>query len=445
MDWDEATRRQFLAQIEEQALRLTRLVGDLLDLSRIEGGAVRPDRDWYDVAETLTGVLADLGSPCGHHPIVLDVGPDAGVALFDHVHLRQVLQNLLENAAKFSPEGCPIRVAARRVIGQIEISVEDHGPGIHPRSVSAGSKNSTEEGRRRAAAGAPASGSPSARGSSRRMVAASAPRRRQAGAPASSLPCRRPQAAPSSPRRSGEGWPAHHERAGGRIVPVRVLAVDDEPEILRTLRLILTGHGYDVITAETGEDALAAIARRLPDVILLDLMLPGIDGLEVITHVRQRSAVPIIVLSARGEELTKVQALDLGADDYLAKPFGAKELLARVRVALRHAAGALGAPVAQFGDLRIDFERRSVAIAGREVALTPKENAVLLYLVANAGRVLTHRDILREVWGPEYTGELQYLRNIMVSLRRKLERDPEHPAYLVTEPGTGYRFRALHA
>jgi len=163
----------------------------------------------------------------------------------------------------------------------------------------------------------------------------------------------------------------------------------------------------------------------------------------VIRRVRRRSSVPIIVLSARGEELTKVEALDLGADDYLAKPFGAKELLARVRVALRHVAGALNAPIVEMGDLRVDFERRLVTIAEHEVPLTPKENAVLLYLVANRGRVLTHSAILREVWGPEYAHETQYLRNIIASLRRKLEGDPARPAYLVTEPGTGYRFRAL--
>ncbi len=223
----------------------------------------------------------------------------------------------------------------------------------------------------------------------------------------------------------------------------RILAVDDEPEILRTLRMILTGHGYDLVTVETGEAALDAIAHRIPDVILLDLMLPGINGLEVIRQVRRRSSVPIIVLSARGEELTKVEALDLGADDYLSKPFGVKELLARVRVALRHAAGALNAPVVDVGDLHVDFERRLVTLAGREVTLTPKENAVLLFLVAHRGRVLTHGAILREVWGPEYTRETQYLRNIINSLRRKIERDPAHPAYLVTEPGIGYRFRAL--
>ena len=222
-----------------------------------------------------------------------------------------------------------------------------------------------------------------------------------------------------------------------------VLVVDDEPEIVRTVRLLLTGSGYRVITAPTGEDALEEIEHRMPDLVVLDLMLPGMDGIDVLRHIRARSRVPVLVLSARGEELTKVQALDEGADDYIAKPFGAKEFLARIRVALRHVSGALNTPAAHFGDLTIDFERRLVRRGGAETPLTPKETAVLLFLVSNAGRVLTHRAILSEVWGPEYTGELQYLRNVIGSLRRKLERDPVKPEYLVTEAGTGYRFRAM--
>jgi two-component system KDP operon response regulator KdpE len=208
------------------------------------------------------------------------------------------------------------------------------------------------------------------------------------------------------------------------------------------LRLILQGHGYDAVVAETGEAALIEIGRRMPDVLLLDLMLPGIDGLEVCRRVRERSSVPIIVLSARGEESMKVQALDLGADDYLTKPFGAEELLARIRVALRHTAGTRDAAVFQSGDLRVDFSRRRVTAGDREVALTPKEYDVLKYLIGNAGRVLTHTMILRAVWGPEYASETQYLRNVVLGLRRKLEADPAHPAFIVTEPGIGYRFES---
>jgi two-component system KDP operon response regulator KdpE len=205
--------------------------------------------------------------------------------------------------------------------------------------------------------------------------------------------------------------------------------------------LTLLGHGYAVSTAATGEGALAEVARHAPDVILLDLMLPGIDGLEVCRRIRERSAVPIIVLSARGEEHMKVQALDLGADDYLTKPFGSAELLARLRVALRHTAGARQGAVFESGDLRVDFERREVTAAGAAIGLTPKEYDVLKYLVANADKVLTHTLILRAVWGPEYAGETQYLRNVVLALRRKLEADPAHPVHIITEPGIGYRFR----
>lgn len=221
----------------------------------------------------------------------------------------------------------------------------------------------------------------------------------------------------------------------------RILLVDDEPQMLRSLRLILSGHGYETVTADSGEEGLEEIGRRMPDVVLLDLMLPGIDGLEVCRRLRERSAVPIIILSARGEEAMKVQALDLGADDYLTKPFGAEELLARIRVALRHTAGTRDAPVFQNGDLRVDFNRRRVTRGDREVALTPKEYDVLKFLIGNAGRVLTHTMILRAVWGPEYATETQYLRNVVLGLRRKLEPDPAHPAYIVTEPGIGYRFQ----
>lgn len=220
----------------------------------------------------------------------------------------------------------------------------------------------------------------------------------------------------------------------------RVLVVDDEPHMLRSLRLTLAGSGYDVAPVSTGEAALAEFARRLPDVILLDLMLPGIDGLEVCRQVRQRSDVPIIVLSAQGDEPIKVQALDLGADDYLTKPFGAAELLARLRVALRRSAGRSDAPVFETGPLRIDFERRAVTLHHLPVALTPKEYDVLKYLATNAGRALTHAGILRAVWGKEYATEAQYLRNVVLGLRRKLEADPARPALIQTEPGVGYRF-----
>jgi two-component system KDP operon response regulator KdpE len=218
----------------------------------------------------------------------------------------------------------------------------------------------------------------------------------------------------------------------------RVLLVEDTPQMRKSVSMILGGHGYDVAQASSGEEALQEFARRLPDVILLDLMLPDIGGLDVCRRVRERSSVPIIVLSARGDETTKVEALDLGADDYLTKPFGAKELLARVRVALRHAAGASGTSL-EAGDIVMDLLRRTVTVRGESVALTPREYDLLKFLLTHRGRVLTHTVILREVWGSEYVAETQYLRNVVLSLRRKVEAEPSRPGVIVTEPGVGYR------
>jgi two-component system KDP operon response regulator KdpE len=222
----------------------------------------------------------------------------------------------------------------------------------------------------------------------------------------------------------------------------RILVVDDEPQILRSLRTTLASHGYDVQTAATGEEALAALDGRLPDLVVLDLVLPGLSGLEVCRRLRARSSLPILVLSARGDERDKVAALDLGADDYLTKPFGVNELLARIRAALRRAVGARGpSAVVEAGALRVDFDRRQVSLDGAEVRLTPTEFELLKVLVANAGRVLTHGYLLRTVWGPEYEGESQLLRVFIGQLRRKVERDPSRPQHILTDPGVGYRFR----
>jgi two-component system, OmpR family, KDP operon response regulator KdpE len=223
----------------------------------------------------------------------------------------------------------------------------------------------------------------------------------------------------------------------------RVLVVDDDPEITRALRSILAGHGYDPVIASTGEEGLDSLGRRHPDLVLLDVSLPGVDGLEFARTVREDLGLdlPIVVLSAHGEEEQKVKALDLGADDYLTKPFGVAELLARMRAALRRAGGARpsGEAVVQHGDLRIDLERHAVSVAGTAVHLTPKEYEMLHYLVKNVGKLITHRALLRAVWGPEYEDARPYLHVFVGQLRRKLEPDPTHPRYILTEPGVGYR------
>jgi two-component system KDP operon response regulator KdpE len=222
-----------------------------------------------------------------------------------------------------------------------------------------------------------------------------------------------------------------------------VVLIEDEPQIRRFLRATLGSNGYRLYEATSGEDGLIEAATRQPDVVILDLGLPDVDGLQVIRRLREWSRVPIIVLSARGQEGDKVAALDAGADDYVGKPFAVGELLARLRVALRHAAaGESGEPIFTVGDLRVDQVKRLVQVGGRDVHLTPIEYRLLTTLVRHAGRVLSQRQLLKEVWGPAQTEQAHYLRVYMGTLRRKLERDPARPRYLLTEPGVGYRLAA---
>lgn len=221
-----------------------------------------------------------------------------------------------------------------------------------------------------------------------------------------------------------------------------VLVVDDEPPIRRFLRTSLTAEGHRVVTAEDAAGALAALAAEKPDLIILDLGLPDRSGFEVIKQIRIRSPVPVIVLSARSDERSKVEALDLGADDYVGKPFGMAELTARIRAGLRHAFQAQGElPAFVSGDLVVDLVRRQVTREGREVRLSPKEFDLLRQFVTHAGKVLTHRHLLRAVWGPAQEGEVQYLRVCIRGLRQKLEPDATRPTHILTELGVGYRLQ----
>jgi two-component system KDP operon response regulator KdpE len=224
-------------------------------------------------------------------------------------------------------------------------------------------------------------------------------------------------------------------------MPVRILVVDDEPNILATLAPLLRSRGYDVSTAMTGRGAVEAVERENPDLMVLDLGLPDMDGVEVTRLVRDGRTTPIVVLSARGAESDKVRALDAGADDYVTKPFGAEELLARIRVALRRtdATPATSGPIVR-GSLVIDRERFRVVRDGEEVRLTPKEFDLLTYLAQHPGRVLTHRAILKAIWGLHAIDQPEHLRVLVASLRKKIEPDPSNPHYILTEPWVGYRF-----
>ena len=227
----------------------------------------------------------------------------------------------------------------------------------------------------------------------------------------------------------------------------RVLVIEDEPAQQKFLRATLSSQGYAVADASRGDEGLRLAAASPPDLVVVDLGLPDMDGVEVTRRLREWTAVPVIVVSARGREHDKVTALDAGADDYLTKPFGVGELLARVRAALRRAAAVrqdTGEPVFEVGDLRVDLGRREVSVGQKSVKLTPIEFKLLAVLVRNAGRVLTHRQLLREVWGPESVQENHYLRVYMNNLRNKVEAEPARPRYFLTEAGVGYRLATPH-
>ncbi len=235
------------------------------------------------------------------------------------------------------------------------------------------------------------------------------------------------------------------EASSDQIPGPSVVLIEDEPQIRRFLRAALTGHGYRLFEAGSGEDGLIEAATRQPDLVILDLGLPDLDGLGVLARLREWTSVPVIVLSARGQERDKIAALDGGADDYVSKPFSVGELLARMRAALRRRDQVgEGAAATTFvvGDLSVDLARRHVLVGDKEIHLTPIEYKLLTTLIRHAGKVLTHRQLLKEVWGPAHTEDSQNLRFYVAQLRRKLEAVPARPRYLLTEPGVGYRLAA---
>lgn len=219
----------------------------------------------------------------------------------------------------------------------------------------------------------------------------------------------------------------------------RILVIDDEKQIRRLLKVTLTGHGYEIEEAVCGQDGLNKAVIGKPDLIILDLGLPDMDGVDVIRQLREWSKIPVIILSVREQENDKITALDAGADDYVTKPFSMGELLARIRAALRHAAGMGNEPILNFGELVFDMAHRHVTVQGNEIKLTPTEYELLKNLAVYAGKVLTPKQLLRAVWGPSYENDTQYLRVYIGQLRRKIEADPSRPRHIITEPGVGYR------
>jgi len=220
-----------------------------------------------------------------------------------------------------------------------------------------------------------------------------------------------------------------------------ILVVDDEPQIRRVLKTTLSSQGYVILEAKTGEEAVDVVRKEKPDLVLLDVNMPGVGGIEACREIRRSSEAPIIMLTVRNAERDKVSALDAGADDYVVKPFGIEELLARIRAALRRFAPGEALPPFVSKELKMDFESRMLTVRGEEIHLTPKEFEVLKYLIVNQGKPLTHRRILQSVWGPDYGEETENLRVVINQLRKKIESDPAHPKYIRTEPWVGYRFQ----
>jgi len=227
--------------------------------------------------------------------------------------------------------------------------------------------------------------------------------------------------------------------------PAAILIVDDEAQIRRVMRTSLSSHGYTILEASTGEEAVEIVRQERPDLVLLDINMPGIGGIEACREIRESSNASIIMLTVRSTERDKVRALDAGADDYVVKPFSMEEVLARIRAVLRRSMEARSAPPFVSDDLEIDFERRKVLAGGRAVRLTPKEFELLRHLAANPGKPLRHRQLLQAVWGPDYGDETEYLRVFINQLRKKIELDPAHPKYIHTEPWIGYRFEPTPA
>ncbi len=420
--WSAEDEAELLANIEQNADRLDALVGNLLDMGRLQAGSLEPFLRATAVDEVAPVALRGLD---GADDLLIVVPDDLPLVRADPGLLERVLANLFSNALRHSPADLRPMLRAREDGDRVVLDVVDHGTGVPPGLKERIFEPFTRLDERSPGIGlglAVAKGFAEAMGGT--IVAVDTP--------GGGLTIRADTARPGQ-RGPGHAW---------RRPVTRVLVIDDEPSILRALRINLTARNYEVSTASDGSTGLAAVSRERPDAVILDLGLPDMDGTEVIHGVRGWSTTPIIVLSVWGAEHQKVAALDAGADDYVTKPFGMDELLARLRAAVRRAAPAPDEPVVSTPDFTVDLAAKRVVRDGADVRLTPTEWQLLEILVRNRGRLITQKQLLKDVWGPAYGSESNYLRVYVAQLRRKLEPEPSRPRYLLTEPGMGYRFQA---
>ncbi len=437
VEHDPTQERELLTTILEETDRLNRLVGNILDLARIRAGALIPARNEAGLDEIAEVVVARLVPRLHDVRIVLDIDDDVPPVAVDEMQLDQVMTNLLENAARHSPPGGEVRLSVSPSNDHVVVRVTDQGPGVP-----AGDRERIFEAFYRGASIPDSPGTGLGLAIANAIVTAHGGRIwvEDAVGERRDLRVRDPRVR-AGPR--GRPRPRRSPGRSGGAHMTLVLVVDDEPQIRRALRTSLEAHGYEVATVGTGEEGVVGAAEQAPDLVLLDLGLPDIDGTEVIRRVRGFSDVPVIVLSVRESQTDKVAALDAGADDYVTKPFGMEELLARARAAMRRKqSDEPSAPVLRFGRLEVDLPRRLVTLDGEQVRLTPTEYGLLEALVTNPGKLLTHQWLLRKVWGQGYGTETTYLRTYVRALRNKLGDDAQAPALIVTEPGVGYRWVA---
>ncbi len=412
-------RAELASVIATESTRLSRLVDNLLDLSRLQAGGVEPRVDWASLDEVVRVALESVQAPPGGFDVQLDA--ELPLLRVDAAQIERALANVLDNAARYAGDGAGVDPRARHRDAAAAADRRPR-PGHRPREARAGLRALPRQ--RRARRQRPRAGH-----------RARLPRGERGEDP------RRVAPRPGDDDRHHAAGVSRAARRGRMNQGRRVLVCDDEPQILRALRVILRDAGFEVVTAQTAQEALDAAALRAPDAAILDLILPDGNGIDVCRSIREWSEMPILVLSAVGEETEKIRALDAGADDYVTKPFAPGELIARLNAALRRA-GPAEEPSMSIDGLEVDLAGHRVSRQGEEIHLTPKEFDLLRVLARNRGRLMTHRALLGEVWGHAYEEDTHTLRVHIANLRRKIEPDPGAPRYIRTDPGIGYRFAA---
>ncbi len=445
VEWTESERAELLETADESLDRLSRLVDNLLDLSRLQAGVLPVFTRPMALDEIMPGVLAELGDD--GDKVTVDIPHTLPLVEADPALLERVMANLLANAVRYSPPGRPPLITGSALGDTVEIRVIDRGPGIPRAGPGPGlravpaARRHRQHGRRRPRAGA---GPRSGRGDARHAAARGHPGRwaDHGGGDAGRNPAAGRRTGARARRGTVRSTSSRSSRDDVRGAGMtRVLVIDDEPQIVRALQINLKARGYEVHLAGTGTSALKVAAQHPPELVILDLGLPDFDGVDVIRGLRGWTEAPILVLSGRTDSTDKVEALDAGADDYVTKPFGIDELLARMRAVLRRSNIAQDQPVVTVGGATVDLAAKRVTLeTGEDIRLTPTEWHLLEVLIRHPGKLMSQRQLLTEVWGPGYETASGNLRFYMGQLRRKLENDPARPKHLLTEPGMGYRF-----